>query len=65
MSDQWRESAAPVEPYFDRTPQPFSDGPPDPLVYDNRSPGTPNRPGKLIAGTAAAKEGGAVISRKK
>src|SRR5262245_31503048 len=34
MSDQHRESAAPVEPYFDRTPQPFGDGPPDPLVYD-------------------------------
>ena len=34
MSDQHRASAAPVEPYFDRTPQPFGDGPPDPLVYD-------------------------------
>ena len=34
MSDQRREAAAPVEPYFDRTPQPFGDGPPDPLVYD-------------------------------
>jgi hypothetical protein len=34
MSDQRRESAAPVEPYFDRTPQPFGDVPPDPLVYD-------------------------------
>src|SRR3954466_1268457 len=39
MSNQQRESAAPVEPYFDRTPQPFCDGapgddPPDPLVYD-------------------------------
>src|SRR5260221_9754129 len=34
MSGQHRESAAPVEPYFERTPQPFSDGPPDPLVYD-------------------------------
>ena len=34
MSDQQRESAVPVEPYFDRTPQPFGDGPPDPLVYD-------------------------------
>jgi len=33
MSDQRRESAAPVEPYFDRTPQPFGDVPPDPLVY--------------------------------
>jgi hypothetical protein len=30
MSDQRRESAAPVEPYFDRTPQPFGDGPPEP-----------------------------------
>jgi hypothetical protein len=34
MRDQRRESGAPVEPYFDRTPQPFGDGPPDPLVYD-------------------------------
>jgi len=34
MSDQRRESATPVEPYFDRTPQPFGDGLPDPLVYD-------------------------------
>ena len=33
MSDR-RESATPVEPYFDRTPQPFGDGSPDPLVYD-------------------------------
>ena len=34
MSDQRRVSAAAIEPYFDRTPQPFGDGPPDPLVYD-------------------------------
>jgi hypothetical protein len=34
MSDQRRESGAPIEPYFDRTPQPFGDVPPDPLVYD-------------------------------
>jgi hypothetical protein len=34
MSEQRRESAAPVEPYFDRTPQSFGDGPADPLVYD-------------------------------
>jgi len=34
MSEQRRESAAPAEPYFDRTPQPFGDGLPDPLVYD-------------------------------
>jgi hypothetical protein len=34
MSDRRQESATPVEPYFDRTPQPFGDGPPDPLVYD-------------------------------
>jgi hypothetical protein len=26
------KSAAPVEPYFDRTPQPSGDGPLDPLV---------------------------------
>jgi hypothetical protein len=37
MGDQRRESAAPVERYFDRTPQPFGDGPVDPLVY-NASP---------------------------
>jgi hypothetical protein len=29
-----RPIAAQVEPYFDRTPQPFGDGPPGPLVYD-------------------------------
>jgi hypothetical protein len=34
MRDQRRELAAPVEPYFDHTPQPFGDGPPEPLVYD-------------------------------
>ena len=34
MSDQPRPSAAPVEAYFDHTPQPFGDGPPHPLVYD-------------------------------
>jgi Beta-lactamase len=34
MSEQPRPSVAPVEAYFDRTPQPFGDGPPDPLVYD-------------------------------
>ena len=34
MRHQRGESAAPVEPYFDRTPQPFGDGPPDPPVYD-------------------------------
>lgn len=34
MSDQQRMNAAPVEPYFDRTPQPFGNGLPDPLVYD-------------------------------
>src|SRR6516162_11717283 len=34
MSDQPRPSAAPVEAYFDHTPQPFGDGPPDPVVYD-------------------------------
>ena len=34
MSDRSRESAPPVEPYFDLTPQPFGEGPPDPLVYD-------------------------------
>jgi Beta-lactamase len=34
MSDQLRAAAARVEPYFDRTPQPFGDGPPNPLVHD-------------------------------
>ena len=34
MSDQHREASASVEPYFDRTPQPFGDGPVGPLVYD-------------------------------
>ena len=34
MSNKPKDAAAPVEPYFDRTPQPFGDGPPDPLVYD-------------------------------
>ena len=34
MTGQHRESATAVEPYFDRTPQPFGNGPPDPLVYD-------------------------------
>jgi hypothetical protein len=34
MSDRRRATATPVESYFDRTPQPFGDGPPDPLVYD-------------------------------
>jgi hypothetical protein len=34
MTGEHRESATPVEPYFDRTPQSFGNGPPDPLVYD-------------------------------
>ena len=34
MSDQHREAAVSVEPYFDRTPQPFGGGPVEPLVYD-------------------------------
>jgi len=34
MSDQPRAQVAPVEPYFDRTPEPFGVGLPDPLVYD-------------------------------
>ena len=34
MSDHCQGAVAPVEPYFDRTPHPFGDGPPDPLVYD-------------------------------
>ena len=38
MSGQHRESAALPEAYFDRTPQPFGDGPPDPLAYDASLP---------------------------
>ena len=34
MSEERRESAALPEAYFDRTPQPFAEGPPDPLVLD-------------------------------
>ncbi|MFL5267248.1 MAG: serine hydrolase domain-containing protein [Stellaceae bacterium] len=34
MSDQPRPLVAPVEAYFDHTPQLFGDGPPDPVVYD-------------------------------
>ncbi len=34
MSDRAEASAVPVEPIFDRTPQPFGDRPPDPIVYD-------------------------------
>ncbi len=34
MSDRAETSAVPVEPIFDRTPQPFGDRPPDPIVYD-------------------------------
>jgi hypothetical protein len=34
MSGQHLEAPTPIEPYFDRTPQPFGDGPADPLVYD-------------------------------
>ena len=34
MSDQRRVSTATLEPYFDRTPQPFGDGLPDPAVYE-------------------------------
>jgi CubicO group peptidase (beta-lactamase class C family) len=34
MGAERRESAATVDSYLDRTPQPFGDGPPDPLVYD-------------------------------
>jgi hypothetical protein len=34
MAERQRETTAPVEPTFDRTPQPFGDGPVEPLVYD-------------------------------
>src|SRR5262249_58498370 len=34
MSAQPRPLVAPVEAYFDHTPQLFGDGPPDPPVYD-------------------------------
>ena len=34
MSDKPDATAVPIEPIFDRTPQPFGDRPPDPIVYD-------------------------------
>ncbi len=34
MSDRPETQAATIEPIFDRTPQPFGDRPPDPIVYD-------------------------------
>jgi CubicO group peptidase (beta-lactamase class C family) len=34
MSTEPAASALPPEPLFDRTPQPFGDGPPDPLICD-------------------------------
>jgi hypothetical protein len=34
MSTRNQDAAAPVEPYFDRTPLPVGGGLPDPLVYD-------------------------------
>ena len=34
MSGERQEAAVLPEAYFDRTPQPFGEGPPDPLVYD-------------------------------
>jgi len=34
MSNKPKDAVAPVEPYFDRTPEPFGGGLPDPLVYD-------------------------------
>ena len=34
MNDKAETQAAPVQPIFDRTPQPFGDGLPDPIVYD-------------------------------
>ena len=34
MSDRAEPQAVPIEPIFDRTPQPFGDGLPDPIVYD-------------------------------
>jgi hypothetical protein len=34
MSNDRQNAVAPVEPYFDRTPQLFGDGLPDPIVYD-------------------------------
>jgi CubicO group peptidase (beta-lactamase class C family) len=37
MSDKPETSAVPTEQIFDRTPQPFGDSPPDPIVYDGSS----------------------------
>ena len=34
MSDRAEPQAVPIEPTFDRTPQPFGNGLPDPIVYD-------------------------------
>jgi CubicO group peptidase (beta-lactamase class C family) len=34
MNDETVAPALPIEPTFDRTPQPFGDGPPDPIVCD-------------------------------
>ena len=34
MSEKAETPTVPVEPVFDRTPQPFADGLPDPIVYD-------------------------------
>jgi CubicO group peptidase (beta-lactamase class C family) len=34
MNDRPEAPVVPTEPIFDRTPQPFGDSPPDPIVYD-------------------------------
>jgi hypothetical protein len=38
MSDEPASAIIPIEPTFDRTPQPFGDGPPDPTVCDASAP---------------------------
>jgi CubicO group peptidase (beta-lactamase class C family) len=37
MNDKPAAQVVPIEPIFDRTPQPFGDRPPDPIVYDGSS----------------------------
>jgi len=32
MDNEPAAAAVPLEPTFDRTPQPFGDGPPDPVI---------------------------------
>ena len=34
MNEESATPSIPLEPIFDRTPQPFGDGPPDPIICD-------------------------------